>query len=416
MTSNNLEFWFDFSCPYAYLASTQVEALADRTGATLDVRPAVLGGIFKARDVPQRLFETLSPAKARHNADDLRRHAARWNVALSFPENHPLKTITALRSLLVVGEPHMPLVHKFYEAYWVKNLNIGDDDVVVQILNEAGHDGAAIVAQTKEQSIKDELFKRTDEAITKGIFGVPAFFVDGAMFWGQDRMDLVEEALTGVRVSPTGVENYAPGTKVDFYFDYSSPFSYLGASRARKILGPDINWKPMLLGGLFKSIGTENVPLFKASEAKRKYLLTDCYRGALQAEVPFIWPSRFPMNTVLPLRVTLLAGAGNTPESEALIHKFYQAYWGHDLDIMNADVIIDLCNEAGLDGLSLVEGSSAPEIKEKLKRNTIDAVEAGVFGAPTTIVHRADGVNAVFWGNDRIELAAEAAAGANELF
>ena len=416
MGSDSFEFWFDFSCPYAYLASTQVEALAARTGAKLEPKPAVLGGIFKARNVPQRLFETLNAPKTAHNSNDLRRYATHFNTPLNFPEEHPLRTITALRSLLVIGEPFMPLAHKFYEAYWVKNLDIGSDEVVAQILDEAGHDGATIVAKTKEQSVKDELFARTDEAIDKGLFGVPTFFVDGVMYWGQDRMHQVEEAITGLRISKPEQKEWAPGTKVDFYFDYSSPFSYLGASRVSSILGPDVHWKPMLLGGLFKSIGTPNVPLFESSEAKRKYIFTDCYRGALQADVPFNWPSRFPMNTVLPLRVTILAGGGNTPESQKLLHKIYQAYWGHDQNIMDPDVVIALCDELGLDGKGLVEASSNPEIKEALKQNTIDAANAGVFGAPTVVVHREDGSQGLFWGNDRLELAAEAASGRNDLF
>src|SRR5687768_12654924 len=109
MGRRSFEFWFDFSCPYAYLGSTQVDALAARTGAEIDPRPMLLGGVFRARDVPQNLYRSLSPQRLRHNADDLKRWAALLEVPLGFPSGHPMRTVTALRSLLVVGPPFMPL-------------------------------------------------------------------------------------------------------------------------------------------------------------------------------------------------------------------------------------------------------------------------------------------------------------------
>ncbi|MBR58585.1 MAG: hypothetical protein CMH54_11250, partial [Myxococcales bacterium] len=320
MTERNVDFYFDFTCPYAYLASTRIEALARRTGANLTPKPIVLGGIFQARNVSQVLFKSLGPQKKHHNEADLRRQANLWHVPMSFPAQHPQKSITALRSLLVVGEPFMPLAHRFFEAYWVRGINIENDDGVRQILREAGYDADAVLAATQNPEIKNELRERTDEAVTLGVFGVPTFHIDGLLFWGQDRMDYVERSLGGT-TKPLPPPPESTETRIDFYFDFSSPFSYIGAARAEAILGPSVHWRPFLLGGLFKSIGTAIVPLFEQSQAKQQYLLIDAQRQAEHARIPFRWPSRFPMNTVLPLRVALAAGGGNDPSSQQLVQR-----------------------------------------------------------------------------------------------
>ena len=404
MTDRTVDFYFDFTCPYAYLASTRIEALATRTGAQLIPKPVVLGGIFQARNVSQKLFATLGPQKKLHNEADLRRHATLWNVPLSFPAQHPQKSVAALRALLVVGEPYMPLAHRFFEAYWVRGINIENLDGVRQILREAGHDADTVVAATQKSEIKDDLRARTDEAIQIGVFGVPTFLVDGLLFWGQDRMDYVERSLGGT-TKPLPPPTDSSGTDIDFYFDFSSPFSYIGAARAEEILGPHINWRPFLLGGLFKSIGTAIVPLFEQSQAKQQYLLIDAQRQAERARIPFHWPSRFPMNTVLPLRVTLAAGSGNDPASQQLVQRIFRAYWGEDADIMDADVIRELCDDVGLDGNALLQAATEREIKDALRESTDAAVAANVFGAPTTVITTSEQKSGVFWGNDRLELA-----------
>ncbi len=390
-----LQFWFDFSCPYAYLGFTQLEALAARTGAQINLRPFLLGGVFRARKVPQRLFETLNAPKAAHNAQDLNRYAARFGVPLNMPQGHPIRTVRALRSLLVLG-PSLALVRAFYRAYWVEGVDISTDEGLGKVLTAQGHDAAAVLQAIEAQEIKDELRRRTDEAIALGIFGAPAFVVDGALYWGQDRIDFVERALWQKRAHP-----------VDFYFDYSSPFSYLGAAQVEGRLGAAARWKPMLLGAVFKAVGTDNVPLFAQSEAKQAYLRADVERQARVANVPFRWPSRFPMNTVLPLRVTLLAKAHETEKGRSLVRSIYRAYWSEDQDISSAEVIRSLCDAEGLDGKALVEGTQAPEVKLALKEATRAAVEAGVFGAPTFVVQKRE--PQLFWGADRLDMVVDAA-------
>lgn len=190
-----LDFWFDYSCPYAYLASTQVEALAARTGAELSWRPMLLGGVFAANGTPQKLFETLSPAKAAHNGRDMHRWAELFGVPLRMPAGHPLRTVEALRATVAAGiDPR--IVHGFYAAYWIHGRGPSEEATLRDVLAAAGHDPAPILAAIARPDAKDDLRRRTDEAVALGIFGAPAFVVDGRrMYWGQDRMHFVERDL-----------------------------------------------------------------------------------------------------------------------------------------------------------------------------------------------------------------------------
>ena len=192
-----LDFWFDYSCPYAYLASTQVEALASRTGARLVYRPMLLGGVFAANGTPQKLFATLSAAKAAHNARDLDRWAQLWGVPLTMPAGHPLRTVESLRVTVASGiDPHV--VHGFYRAYWVDGRGPSEEATMRDVLAAAGHEPEPLLEAIARPEAKDDLRRRTDEAIGLGIFGAPAFVVDGEnMYWGQDRMHFVERDLLG---------------------------------------------------------------------------------------------------------------------------------------------------------------------------------------------------------------------------
>lgn len=176
-----LEFWFDYACPYAYLASTQVEALAARTGARLAWRPFLLGGVFRALGAPQVL--PLSPAKARLLLADQLRWADLYGVPLHHPVEHPRRTVSALRATLARSNDPA-VIHAFYRAYWVEGRAIESEEVVRRIAGEVD-----LEAQ------REPLRLATEAALALGIFGAPAFVVDGELWWGNDRMDMVEAAL-----------------------------------------------------------------------------------------------------------------------------------------------------------------------------------------------------------------------------
>jgi 2-hydroxychromene-2-carboxylate isomerase len=187
-----LEFFYDFVSPYSYLASTRVEAVAARAGATVRWRPFVLGGVFKATG-NRAQFEV--PAKAKHMLTDLDRWAKRLGVPLRFPTDFPFSSILSLRAALAAEAAGVlvPCTHAVYRARWAEGRDIADPAVLTAVLTEAGLDGAALVAAAP--SHKEALMKQTQEAIDRGAFGAPLFFVGTEMFVGNDRLDFVEEAL-----------------------------------------------------------------------------------------------------------------------------------------------------------------------------------------------------------------------------
>lgn len=395
-TARTIDFWFDYSCPYAYLASTRVEGLAQRLGAALTYRPMLLGGVFKAQGTPQNLSATLLPAKARHNEMDMKRWAAHWGVPLAMPAGHPLRTVEALRATLATGiDPRV--VHGFYRAYWVEGRQVSDRETIREVVASAGHDADAVLARIEDPALKDELRRRTDEAVSLGIFGAPSFIVDGKeLYWGQDRMGLIEGRVLPEGEAPSRAPGAPPRT-LEIYWDFSSPFAYLANTQAEALArrtGAALIWRPMLLGGLFKSIGQADVPLFTWPEAKRKNYLEDMRRWAAYWGVPFAFPSRFPMNTVKALRVWLAL-----PEERrgAFREATFHAYWAEDRDISDEGVLRELI---GPDAEAVLERSRSPEVKQALIDATRRAEQAGVFGAPTWIV---DGKE-LFWGQDRIPL------------
>jgi len=194
----DLDFFYDFVCPYAYLASTGVEALAARTGARLVWRPFLLGGVFRALGTADDPNRALHPARARYNLLDMHRWAEHRAVPFRMPPGHPRRTVLALRAALAAGDAALPAASQaIYRAYWAEGRDVEDPAVVAGALSAAGLDGPALVARAPD--LKDELFRRTGEAVAAGVFGAPAFVVAGQLFWGQDRMDFAEAALLAHR-------------------------------------------------------------------------------------------------------------------------------------------------------------------------------------------------------------------------
>jgi 2-hydroxychromene-2-carboxylate isomerase len=191
-----LEFFYDFVSPYSYLASTRVEAFAARAGATVRWRPFVLGGVFKATG-NRAQFEI--PAKAKHMLTDLDRWSRRLGVPLHFPATFPFSPILSLRAALAAEAAGklVPYSHAVYRAAWVDGRDISSAEGLTAVLDQAGLDGAALVAAAP--GYKEALMAQTQEAIDRGAFGGPLFFVGEQMFVGNDRLDFVEEALKALK-------------------------------------------------------------------------------------------------------------------------------------------------------------------------------------------------------------------------
>lgn len=195
-TSSNktVEFYFDFSSPYSYLAATQLPELATRAGAKIEYRPFVLAAVFKAtsNDMPAKVA-----AKGAYMLKDLERWAEFYGVRFKFSSHFPANTIKAMRLVLVADEQGKAasVVQGLFRAMWAEDRDINDPVVLGDIAEKAGLDPAEALAAIEKQPIKDRLRAYTDAAIAKGAFGAPAIFVGDELFWGNDRMDFVERAL-----------------------------------------------------------------------------------------------------------------------------------------------------------------------------------------------------------------------------
>jgi len=192
----SFEFWFDFGSTASYLAWTQLPALEAATGATAVFKPMLLGGVFQAtgNQSPANI-----PAKGKYIFADFSRFAKRYGVEFNMNPWFPVNTLLFMRGAIALqtkGDPRFKdYCRAVFDAIWVASLNMNDAAVASQALNRAGFDAAALLALASEQATKDALKAATQTAVERGVFGAPTFFVGDQMFWGQDRMDFVKEAL-----------------------------------------------------------------------------------------------------------------------------------------------------------------------------------------------------------------------------
>lgn len=194
--TQTVEFYFDVGSPAAYLAWSQLPGLAADPDAAIDYKPMLLGGVFQATG---NRSPTDVASKGRYLMDDLERFARRYQVPFSQNPYFPINTLTLMRGatgLKMHDETRLvAYVDAVYRAIWVDARNMNDPAAVAAVLGNAGFDAAALLALAAEPEVKERLKAVTQEAVARGVFGAPTFFVGGQMYWGQDRLDFVKEAL-----------------------------------------------------------------------------------------------------------------------------------------------------------------------------------------------------------------------------
>jgi 2-hydroxychromene-2-carboxylate isomerase len=417
-----LELWFDFSCPYAYLASRQAASL----GVEVDWRPMLLGGVFRGIGAGDGPMATLSLQKAAHNYRDMHRWAEVFGHPFQIPSTHPMRTVRALRVLLGLPHSRWPeAIAAIFTAYWERAEDVTRDDVIGVALRSAGtseDDIASAFARAETGEIKDELRRRTDEAIGLGIFGAPAWVIrrphGPLLIWGQDRLDWVRAALAGwdpdTEAPPGGARTItaapaAPGASLDVYFDVSSPFAYLGLTQLpaiAKAAGITPRLVPILLGALFRDIHQANVPWFAMPQAKQRYLGLEMSRWARWWGEPFDLPRKFPQRTVTAQRLCILAAERGFEPGVRLAIALGRAMWADQQDLEDPEALRRVLVAAELPA-DWVERTQDPAVKAALVATTASAHDASVFGVPTFVVNRTH----LFWGQDRLDLVSRALAG-----
>jgi 2-hydroxychromene-2-carboxylate isomerase len=189
-----VEFLFDFGSPASYLAYKRLPGLAASTGARIDYSPMLLGGVFKATG---NASPAAVPAKGRWMNADLARWAQRHGVEFNRNPFFPINTLHLMRGAvgLIEDTRFMPYCDLIFDAMWREPKNLGDPAELGPVVRRAGVEPDDFRALIERDDVKDRLKSATEAAVERGVFGAPTFFVGEQMFFGQDRMDFVEEAL-----------------------------------------------------------------------------------------------------------------------------------------------------------------------------------------------------------------------------
>ena len=187
-----IEFFFDYGSPASYLAYTQMPRVAQRTGAEIVYRPFLLGGVFKATGNRSPIE---IPPKGAWMMGDLARFAKRYGVPYVRNPHFPINTLNLMRGAIAAENEGrlVPYSDAIFRAVWADQRNMEDPIVIATVLREAGFDPAAMMAAIGTAQVKDRLRANTEEAVARGVFGAPTFFVGKELFFGQDRLDFVEE-------------------------------------------------------------------------------------------------------------------------------------------------------------------------------------------------------------------------------
>ncbi|PCH51984.1 MAG: 2-hydroxychromene-2-carboxylate isomerase [Cellvibrionales bacterium] len=194
-----LEFFFDCSSPWTYLAFSRIEALCERAGAEIQWRPILVGGVFNA--VNQDIYEARAnphPVKGVYSNKDLQDWARYCGVSIAWPKVFPVRAVDCMRGAFVaLDEGVLPAYARaLFETYWGELKDISRRDVLTEICSQVGLDAEVFFQRITEADVKDRLRANTEELIERGGFGSPTMFVNSDdMYFGNDRLPLVEAAL-----------------------------------------------------------------------------------------------------------------------------------------------------------------------------------------------------------------------------
>ncbi|KAF1963717.1 thioredoxin-like protein [Byssothecium circinans] len=456
MPTPTLEFNYDISCPFAYIASTRIQSLAIRTNATLIYRPVLLGAVYRATSAPQgaggSASDVFNSTKKAVTAKSMQRTLRRYQIAYNPPPQHPRKTVNALRLLYAVdGEERKVLTERLFRAYWVEGRDVSNEEVLLDVVRESGIESASALSKErfKDEKARKELEDATADAIDRGAFGVPGFWIPearwtdfsgeertGRFYWGQDRMHFVEAELLALQNGRgwdgvQGLKSLLPRcipqnrvsgkVKVEFWYDFSSPWAFLGwtqLERMKRAFGPELEivMKPFLLGILFREIGAPNLPMSAVSPAKAIWSRQDhadwvyywnainLQEGSPDKNIDFYWADIFPIRTPTVLRIAIA--------DPSTVPVLYRACWEKNADVADDAVLTAVLDDAGRNGASLLRQANAPEIKAKLRELTAEAKSAGICGVPSYRVFRDGGlVGGVVWGQDEMNVVEDLVAG-----
>jgi 2-hydroxychromene-2-carboxylate isomerase len=433
-------FHFDLVCPFAYIAACRISALlGEAESPSIGCRavdsefecgswkdkcevnwvPTLLGGLYKLDNALQgkdgSATDVMSREKQVAIAIDLKRNAARFQVPLRFPAKHPMRTLHAMRLLYITPDAlKMKVALALYRAYWNDNSDITDHTFLADMAARFQID----INQALEVESKVGLEASTKACSDAGAFGVPTFFVHKpgapiAMFFGQDRIPQVCHAA-GLNPDRKLVR-YAvprslsfPRAHITFFYDIASPWTFLAHTQVRQLESvATIDCVPVLIGAIFKAVGTHNTPIVTFTNRKREWSSRDLMSWCEWWNEPLQWPSTFPLRSVLALRACIVE-----PRCRDVL---FRAAWQHDVDIGKVSVLTNALNQAGFPAAQILSRANSDEVKAQLHLNTNLALEAGVFGLPAFQVElpseTSQTTKHLWWGQDRLDVILDACCG-----
>ena len=196
VTTQPIDFYFDFSSPYGYLAANRIDEIGARHGRDVTWHPILLGAVFKTTG--QAPLTTI-PVQGDYAKHDMERQARLFGVPFAWPTKFPIASTAACRAFYATADKDTALAKRLalalYDAFFAKNEDISSPDVTLDVAQKLGIDRNALAASLNDPVLKDRLRSEVDAAITCGVFGSPYIVVDGEPFWGSDRLDQVERWL-----------------------------------------------------------------------------------------------------------------------------------------------------------------------------------------------------------------------------
>ena len=186
----SFDFFFDFTSPYSYLAHKQIRNIENQYKIDVNYMPILLSGLHNLAEIEAPVF---IPSKAKFMIKDCKLFAEKLNIKFKFNSHFPIQSLNLMRGVLIAREENRTSLYidKFFDACWKDGLNLNNQNVVNKILEDLNFNIEAFKLKISEEKIKDELKKRTKDALSKGVVGAPSFNINNKMFWGQDRLEFV---------------------------------------------------------------------------------------------------------------------------------------------------------------------------------------------------------------------------------
>ena len=192
--TKHIEFYFDFSSPYAYIGYKEIKRFEKKNSLKIKYMPVFLGGLHNSAGITPAAFNKL---KSKYMLEDTKLICEKKNISFNFNSYFPIKTVNFMRGAIIARDEEFEKIYieKIFNAIWKDGLNMNDQIVINKVLKNIDLNPKTFLTKVADQKIKDKLRKLTDDALEKGIFGAPTFFVNKKMFWGQDRLSYaIDEA------------------------------------------------------------------------------------------------------------------------------------------------------------------------------------------------------------------------------